>query len=471
MLKRWQKRGRQDDAPNVDVARPALTGAVLERLAEVTDRVVVVDTETTGVYPSDRVVEIAAVTLDLTGRVVDEWDTLVNPQRDVGPTWLHGISPSMVTDAPCFEDIAAALAARLHGAVICAHNLPFDARMLGGEFERSGVDVTFGGLDTLSVTRGKLGVVCADYGISLTDAHTALMDARATAQLLLCTLQHFSDEVTCTQCHTPISEVGPVRLRARAGEWARTQAPPTWFSELAARVSHHSAGADIVTYLDVLDRAMADLHLDQDERSLLDQLAHDLGLDDAQIARAHRRWLVDAIETACEDGVVDDDEYDQLLRAAHVLAVDPLLIEQRTVTHRTAVTSVELAPGTGVWFTGAASNANGDPVRREDLAAHAESIGLVAAGKFTKSTCGLLVAADPSSQSGKAANARKWGIPIIGVDAFLTATGTGAIVTGHEVAVGGREALTCVTCGGTFTRDRAPGRRPSDCDACRGSQA
>ncbi len=41
------------------------------------DRFVVVDTETTGVYPSDRLVEIALVTISLTGEILDIYDTMV----------------------------------------------------------------------------------------------------------------------------------------------------------------------------------------------------------------------------------------------------------------------------------------------------------------------------------------------------------------------------------------------------------
>lgn len=70
---------------------------MLSALAAGADRIVVVDTETTGVYPSDRIVETACVTLDLDGRVVDEFDTLVDPQRDVGPTWIHRVTPSMLS--------------------------------------------------------------------------------------------------------------------------------------------------------------------------------------------------------------------------------------------------------------------------------------------------------------------------------------------------------------------------------------
>lgn len=49
-----------------------------------------VDTGTTGVYPTDRVVEIALVTLSLEGDVVDVWETLIQPQRDVGASFIHG---------------------------------------------------------------------------------------------------------------------------------------------------------------------------------------------------------------------------------------------------------------------------------------------------------------------------------------------------------------------------------------------
>lgn len=92
---------------------------------------VVVDLETTGFRPSDRVVEIAAVRLHPeTGEIVDEYDTLVQPGRDVGHTSIHGITPSMLELAPTFDEILGDLARRLHGQILAAHNLPFDRRFL-----------------------------------------------------------------------------------------------------------------------------------------------------------------------------------------------------------------------------------------------------------------------------------------------------------------------------------------------------
>ena len=148
--------------------------------------IVVFDCETTGGGQHDRIVEIAVVTLDpVTLETTDEYDTLVNPERRVGPRRVHGITPAMVEAAPVFGEIAATLARRLHGGVLAAHNLQFDVRMLRSEFER--IDVAFhpgAGVCTYQATRRKLATACDIFGIELTHQHRALADARATASLI-----------------------------------------------------------------------------------------------------------------------------------------------------------------------------------------------------------------------------------------------------------------------------------------------
>ena len=148
-------------------------------------RLVVVDVETTGFARHDRVVEIAAVTLDsATWETIDEFDTLINPERDVGPTGVHGITAAMVEAAPTFSEIVSAVAGRLQGAVLIAHNLAFDERMLRQEFNRSDLPVDLGeGLCTYKATRKKLCLACDEFHIPLSQHHRALADARATAQL------------------------------------------------------------------------------------------------------------------------------------------------------------------------------------------------------------------------------------------------------------------------------------------------
>ena len=68
----------------------------------------VVDVETTGLFPGghDRVIEIAVVRVRGDGAFVDEYCTLVNPERDVGPTHVHGIRTRDILEAPRFAEIA-----------------------------------------------------------------------------------------------------------------------------------------------------------------------------------------------------------------------------------------------------------------------------------------------------------------------------------------------------------------------------
>lgn len=163
----------------------------------------VLDLETTGLDPSnDRVIEIAVVTTDERGQVIDEWSTLVDPERDAGPTDVHGITDAQLVGADIFATLAPELARRLDGTVLVAHNLAFDAAFLTTEQHRLSPEAietealtagVVGGLCTLELSRSllsrpedgwSLGALCALVGVPLVDAHRALVDARATAGLL-----------------------------------------------------------------------------------------------------------------------------------------------------------------------------------------------------------------------------------------------------------------------------------------------
>jgi DNA polymerase-3 subunit epsilon len=65
-------------------------------------RYAVIDIETTGFSPAHhhRILEIGVVLVDDEGNLVYEWETLVNPQRDVAATEIHGLSAADVCRAP-----------------------------------------------------------------------------------------------------------------------------------------------------------------------------------------------------------------------------------------------------------------------------------------------------------------------------------------------------------------------------------
>jgi DNA polymerase-3 subunit epsilon len=155
----------------------------------------VVDIETTGGRKSgNSITEIAVVTV-LNRRVVNEWSTLVNPQRRIPAyiTHLTGIDNAMVADAPLFSDIADELETQLEGCIFVAHNVGFDYGFIKSAFEsinRSfhkpkyctvrNARKSFPGLKSYS-----LGNLTEHFEISLNNHHRALSDAKATANLLL----------------------------------------------------------------------------------------------------------------------------------------------------------------------------------------------------------------------------------------------------------------------------------------------
>ena len=154
----------------------------------------VVDLETSGFSPpSGEIVEIAVVHVDPTGRQTGSWDSLVRPSGGVGATWLHGVTAGMVRDAPDFSAVAEALHALLVGRVVVAHNLGFDGKFLVSEFAAAGLPAPEiqDGICTLRLAQShlpgpphKLANCCDHLGIELTNAHAALGDATATAELL-----------------------------------------------------------------------------------------------------------------------------------------------------------------------------------------------------------------------------------------------------------------------------------------------
>lgn len=406
------------------------------------DRFVVVDTETTGVYTSDRIVEIALVTISLTGEILDVYDTLVQPGRDVSASHIHGITASMVVAAPTFEEIAGDVAVRLHGACLVAHNLPFDYRMLRNEFERLNAELVVpSGVDTLAATGARLGVACEEFNIDLLDAHSALADATATAKLFLRVASRCRSGSPTVALH----KLGRSGRTCRRGDVQHVFLPdPPLIVYLASRLPHTGADVGILEYLEVVGRAVSDLHLDLEERRILTEFAHEGGLTDAHVAQAHRRYVNDLVDAAVADGKVSDDEYDTLVRVASTLGVEQGAVERRIQPFRSLDSSVTLTEGMTVVFTG------DHPIySREELIDFAIRLGLSVQPGVNKATQ-IVAAADPASNSGKASKARAYGIPIIAASDLAVAL-PGDTVVGRCAGRASLKVVTCPDCLSTST--------------------
>jgi len=167
---------------------------------------VVVDVEATGGSPArgDRLTEVAAVRVR-EGRVVDSFESLINPERPIPPTVsrLTDITDEMVAGAPTFNQVAEPLRQALEGAVFVAHNVSFDWRFLAAEFQRC-LGGRLGGerLCTLRLARRlhpelqrrSLHALADYYAITADRWHRAGPDARATAELLGHFLKRLGEE-------------------------------------------------------------------------------------------------------------------------------------------------------------------------------------------------------------------------------------------------------------------------------------
>ncbi|SDF58746.1 DNA polymerase-3 subunit epsilon [Cellulosimicrobium cellulans] len=158
---------------------------------------VVVDLETTGGSPAGAgITEIGAVKVR-GGEVLGEFQTLVDPGVPV-PAFvarLTGITSSMVATAPRIESVLPSFLEFARGAVLVAHNAPFDISFLKAACRSAGYDWPGNQvLDTVPLARRvvtrdeapnhKLATLAALFRATVTPDHRALADARATVDVL-----------------------------------------------------------------------------------------------------------------------------------------------------------------------------------------------------------------------------------------------------------------------------------------------
>lgn len=154
----------------------------------------VIDVETTGLDPAlgHRLCEIAVVR-GMDGQELATFSQRVNPERPVDPgaRAVHGISDAELWGAPRFAEIAPTVRELLEGAVLVAHNAPFDLGFLAVEWRRLRWPApTAHVVDTLLLARrwlrlphNRLGFVANALGVRAQNAHSALGDAHITWQV------------------------------------------------------------------------------------------------------------------------------------------------------------------------------------------------------------------------------------------------------------------------------------------------
>ena len=406
----------------------------------------VLDVETTGVHPgrADRVIEVAVVRVAMDGSVLQEFCSLVNPERDVGPTHIHGIRAGDVAEAPTFGEIAGDVLALLAGAVFVAHNAPFDERFVRAEMEHVGLELPwFPRLCTMEAARRadpavvsrRLSCLCAQFGVEHGSRHSARDDARATAGLLAACLSRVADASMLGLTEMPLPRASwpkaapSGRAVTRSEAALRRRQTPSYVAQLVARLPmNRESDAAKLAYEALLDRVLEDRRISPAESDELEQLAQETGLTQPEAVAVNEAYLLELLRLAHSDGIVSDAERRELQDVQRLLAIDDSVREQLEARARAgggdrAPQEREDLSGKTVCFTGAMQcRVRGERADRslaQELATHA---GMIVRSGVSKKL-DMLVLADPDSMSGKAKKARTLGVRLVAESVFWRMVG------------------------------------------------
>ena len=380
------------------------------------------DVETTGFGKNDRIVEIGFVAFK-NDKVLEEWSTLINPLRDVGKTDIHGITPSMVSTAPLFQDVINDVFRMINGRVLVAHQFSFDARMLIQELIRANTEGDIGkGFCTMIASRrllagtgDSLASTCAELRIESIKAHSALGDARMTMQIF----QHLmEDEQDVRPAYVEYQKIlNPTRVLVRDAFLREPNDAIDRIKAFTQKIPFPTSDEKFVAYLLLLNMAMQDLVISKSEQFELENWASELGVTKNDLTSLHQGYLDSFIQAALRDGVITIQEREMIELVGKALNLPVVIPDAPQPIQANEDT---LSVGKRVCFTGEASGFSGTTINRGELEALAAKVGLHPVRDVTKKGCDILVAADASTMSGKAKRAKEWGIPVISVEKFIT---------------------------------------------------
>ncbi|MDB2410423.1 DNA polymerase III subunit epsilon [Pseudomonadales bacterium] len=166
-------------------------------------RQIVLDTETTGLEPSQghRIIEIGCVELVNRRLTGNHYHQYIQPEREIdqGALEVHGISNEFLSDKPVFAHVLDEFLAFIDGAELIIHNAPFDIGFIDHELKLAGSKIKKTGsicgvIDSLVLARKKhpgqknnLDALCKRYAVdnAKRELHGALLDAEILADVYL----------------------------------------------------------------------------------------------------------------------------------------------------------------------------------------------------------------------------------------------------------------------------------------------
>jgi DNA polymerase-3 subunit epsilon len=295
--------------------------------------VAIIDFETTGLNAGvDRVVEVSVVRVEPGQKPELVLDTLVNPERRMAATDIHGITEEDVAGAPRFEEIAGNLVKGLYDCIIAAYNVYFDIGFLEYELGKAGLKYSPPYLCLMYLrpmiglgSRCSLDDACRFHCIEYSKKHRASADALAGARLWNLYLEAIKDrkvrtfkELATLKSYKFIQSferdplVPPVADNLKSTKRLKSRRIPVEVVEAVAPVLsrqdvHHS-------YWEALKTVLSDLEVAKEEIAYLTKKKQELGLAPEEVRSLHARAFADLISQCVEDKELSDDECSKLRR-------------------------------------------------------------------------------------------------------------------------------------------------------------
>jgi DNA polymerase III subunit epsilon len=155
-----------------------------------------IDTETTGLHPSagDRICEIALIKTDSNLEIIEKYESLINPSREISPEAyrVNKIEQSQLISSPEFSELSGIILRFVESCNLVGHNVAFDYDFLVNEFNlcRIAYKAPYT-LDTKEIAQTLtksssygLSTLIKLFNVKIKNRHRAMGDCQGTLDVL-----------------------------------------------------------------------------------------------------------------------------------------------------------------------------------------------------------------------------------------------------------------------------------------------
>lgn len=394
----------------------------------------IIDLETTGLFPKryDKITEVALKKVTQNGELIEEFITLVNPNRDLGPTSIHKISNVDITNAPTFEEINDYILNFINNTCLIGHNVQFDVNFLNYEINNRLENFEIQNENTLCTLKfatekklpRKLEAIQQLVRGNIENLHTAENDTEVIRELFInYELGHWIQKQKYSPLNFKIENQGE-KIEVRRGEGI--QKLRSFMEDLIFAANKQTPEFDdysLNLYAELVEKSIEDKVVNNRELLEIQEFinAHNITDEDAQ--NINQQIFRNYCAVANSDFVITEDEKLELEIIGKLLSIDKELAQNllQKVTSEGQKPKLlnENFSGKSVCFSGDINvEINGKIYTRNEIEWIAEEKNMILKSGVSKQL-DLLVVADTQTQSGKAKKAREYDIRILSGNDFL----------------------------------------------------